>query len=315
LAKLQVAQEITKESAAFEWGQLTAESTEAIDLDAVKAYVEKWDRHSLSLDWTLTPPQVGAAKAMLAPKPEPTAPANAEPPKADDAQANATDPAPKKAPPAKGSTPAKAAAPVSDSSDCTENSTLENFAMMGALGELRIQCVEDRITNSPRQTERDKLSRILLYDAEIRKASDEWADLMKRHLEDIDRSDPDLCFKYAIYLSRNNADEGHEIIRWINYSLENRDKWKATLYVQRNDALQRLRAQTAYKMWRDTSDRLVASGGANVEIERDAEKFRGWTKEYAREWLLYAQSAGRDTTKAMQICSSAAGTSTYCTEE
>jgi hypothetical protein len=62
-------------------------------------------------------------------------------------------------------------------------------------------------------------------------------------------------------------------------------------------------------------DQLVDEGGVNPELERDAEKFRGWTKEYSREWLQYARNAGRDTHKAMQICSSAAGTSTYCSEE
>ncbi len=307
LAQLNAEEALRKELAKNEWAKLMENGAEQADKEAVQAFVDKWDRSKMTFEWTMTAPQVQAARALLAPEPEP------EPAVADASQAEAPKETAKNTAPAKATKAPEPAAP--DPTDCSDNTTLENFAMMGSLGELRVQCVEERITNSTRQTERDKLSRILLYDAEVRKASEEWADLMKRHLEDIDRSDPDLCFKYAIYLSRNKQDEGYEIIRWINYALENKDKWSAKLYVQRNDALQRLRTTTAYTMWRQTMDQLVAEGGVNPQLEEDAEKYRGWTKEYAREWLQYARNAGRDTDKAMQICSSAAGTSTYCSEE
>jgi hypothetical protein len=321
LAQLQTEEDLRKEQAKTEWGKRIENGADTADKAAVQAFVDKWDRTTLTFEWTVSAPQVNAARTLLAPKPEPEPKPEPDPaadPAAASAVANASTAATKsKAKTRQGPIPAaKPPEPKApDPTDCTDNTMLENFAMMGSLGELRVQCVEERITSSTRQTERDKLSRILLYDAEVRKASEEWADLMKRHLEDIDRSDPDLCFKYAIYLSRNNQDEGYEIIRWINYALENKDKWSAKLYVQRNDALQRLRTTTAYSMWRNSMDQLVDEGGVNPELERDAEKFRGWTKEYSREWLQYARNAGRDTHKAMQICSSAAGTSTYCSEE
>jgi hypothetical protein len=45
-------------------------------------------------------------------------------------------------------------------------------------------------------------------DAEARGDKAEWQRLMKRHLEDIDRSDPNLCLKYAMFLSRGAAIPG-----------------------------------------------------------------------------------------------------------
>ena len=36
------------------------------------------------------------------------------------------------------------------------------------------------------------------------------------------------------------------------------------------------------------------------------------TKVYSREWYEYAKVAGKDVTKALQLCTSAAGTKDYC---
>lgn len=41
--------------------------------------------------------------------------------------------------------------------------------------------------------------------------------------------------------------------------------------------------------------------------------WRGHTKTFAREWLAYAEAAGKDATVARQRCEAAAGTADFCT--
>ncbi|HCH64169.1 MAG TPA: hypothetical protein DFR83_15300, partial [Deltaproteobacteria bacterium] len=69
--------------------------------------------------------------------------------------------------------------------------------MMGELGTPRRECLERRLASAKAQTEKRKISLVLLADAEARQDQKDWSRLMKRHLEHIDRSDPNMCFKYA----------------------------------------------------------------------------------------------------------------------
>jgi hypothetical protein len=98
---------------------------------------------------------------------------------------------------------ANTAAVTSD--DCTDLVKLEPSAMMGSLRVGQVKCLDGRVNAESAQTTKDKLSRLLIINAEASGNKSEWEKYVRRHLEDIDRSDPDLCFKYASHLAKGGA--------------------------------------------------------------------------------------------------------------
>ncbi len=217
------------------------------------------------------------------------------------------------APPAGGRTPTSAAsvAPATGASaTCDDLVALEPQALMGQLSAGHRSCLEDRIASAGRQTEKDKVSRVLLNDAEARGDKASWARLIKRHLEEIDRSDPDLCFKYAIYLSRLDVGRASGVIRWADYALENKASWQGTTYVSRVFALLKLKAEAANRIWQAAEEEYVKDRAEATEAK--ATRYRNTTKEYARAWLDYARVSGQDTKAAMALCVSAAGNRQFC---
>jgi len=199
---------------------------------------------------------------------------------------------------------------VEEDASCDDLVTLEPAALMGTLSVGQRDCLEARITSASRQTEKDKVSRVLLMDAEARGDKKGWARLIKRHLEDIDRSDPDLCFKYSIYLSRRGVGRAHGVIRWADYALENKSQWQGSTYVSRVYALMKLKAEAANRVWTAAEEAYVAD--RTKENEDKARKYRNLTKVYAREWLDYARASGQEVKNALALCVSAAGNKAYC---
>ncbi|MCB9778405.1 MAG: hypothetical protein H6742_07575 [Alphaproteobacteria bacterium] len=196
------------------------------------------------------------------------------------------------------------------SASCDDLVALEVPAMMGQLGKGVRDCLEGSLAQSGSQTSKDKISRVLIADAEARRDNAGWEKLMKRHLEDIDRSDPNLCFKYALYLSRGGAGRAHGVIRWSDYALENKQQWSGPAYTKNVNGLYKLRAQAANALWQDSEKSLVDD--RSPENEQKAERYRGQTKDYSREWLDYAKASGQDTSAAMALCVSAAGNREFC---
>ena len=202
----------------------------------------------------------------------------------------------------------EAPTPPTASNDCGDLVALESPATMGQLSPESRSCLEGRAASAPQPTTRGKASRLLLSDAEARGDKTEWQRLMKRHLEDIDRSDPNLCLKYAMFLSRGGDAWG--VIRWSNYALENKQAWSGPTYTKYVYQLHRLRAQSATRLWQESEKEFVASRAQDVEAE--AAKRRGIAKDYAREWLDYARESAQDATDASNLCVSAAGNAAFC---
>jgi len=199
--------------------------------------------------------------------------------------------------------------PDESGGDCNDLVALESPATMGQLSPQSRSCLEGRIASAPQPTTRGKASRLLLSDAEARGDKAEWQRLMKRHLEDIDRSDPNLCLKYAMFLSRGGGDSWG-VIRWSNYALENKQAWSGPTYTKYVYQLHRLRAQAATRLWQQSEKEFVESRAPEVEAE--AAKRRGTAKDYAREWLDYARESAQDSTDASNLCVSAAGNAAFC---
>jgi hypothetical protein len=191
---------------------------------------------------------------------------------------------------------------------CDDLAAFESPAMMGQLSASSRSCLEGRIGSAPQQTTKGKASRILLSDAEARGDKAEWQRLIRRHLEDIDRSDPNLCLKYAMFLSHGG--DAWAVIRWSNYALENKQAWSGATYTKYVYQLHRLRAQAATRLWQASEKEFVTSRAAEVEAE--AAKRRGVAKDYAREWLDYARESAQDTKDPANLCVSAAGNAAFC---
>lgn len=207
-----------------------------------------------------------------------------------------------------------AVAPVSSApqdDSCTDLVKLEPAAMMGQLRVGQGKCLEARIGTEGQQTTKDKISRLLISNAENKGDKAEWERLIKRHLEDIDRSDPDLCFKYALHLSRGGVGRAQGVIRWADYALENKAKWSGTTYKTRVFNLYKLRAEAANKLWQE-AEKEFAEGERSDEKEAKAAKYRGQAKDYAREWLDYAKASAQDTKTAMALCVSSSGNRAFC---
>ena len=200
--------------------------------------------------------------------------------------------------------------PPESGAECADLLALESSAMMGQLSPESRSCLEGRVGSAPQPTTRGKASRLLLSDAEARGDKTEWQRLMKRHLEDIDRSDPNLCLKYAMFLSQRGTGDTWGVIRWSNYALENKQTWTGSFHTKYVNQLHRLRAQAATRLWQESEQEFVASRAPEVEAE--AAKRRGVAKDYAREWLDYARDSAQDTKDASNLCVSAAGNAAFC---
>ncbi len=203
-------------------------------------------------------------------------------------------------------------APSSMTSACNDLVKLEPAAMSGTLSASDLTCLEVKLNTSSRQTDRDKVSRVLMANADGQGNVTEWMRLALRHLDSIDRSDPDMCFRYALLLSRNGTvDDADEVLLWSDYALQNKSNWVGPTFVGRVYNLYRLRAETATRLWIDAEDELQRERTEENAVE--SEEARGLAKNSAREWLDYGTSAAQDTARAAVLCQTAAGSPHFCT--
>lgn len=187
---------------------------------------------------------------------------------------------------------------------------LEPMAMLGKLSDGQISACEGTLASVPKMTDKGKVSRVLMVNAFSKGDKSTWEQLVKRHLDEIDQSDPDLCYKYALHLSKKGPSRASGVIRWVNVALENRTVWSGDTYTSRVYSLHKLRAAASQSLWQAAED--AYNGDPSPGNQDKIDKNRSMTKVNAREWYEYAKSAGKDTTKALQLCMSAAGTKDYC---
>lgn len=199
--------------------------------------------------------------------------------------------------------------PVEDA-DCSNLKRLEPMAMLGRLSDGQKKCLETELGAAARQTDKDKLSRVLMTDAWASNDRKQWEKLVKRHLDEIDRSDPDLCYKYAVHLSRKGAGSANAVIRWADVALENKTVWTGDTYTNRVFALLRLRAAAAQALWQAAENAFKNDATDANRSNRDNSRNR--TKVLSREWYEYAKSAGKPADQARALCMAAAGTEDYC---
>ncbi|RME24367.1 MAG: hypothetical protein D6798_11385 [Deltaproteobacteria bacterium] len=205
----------------------------------------------------------------------------------------------------------QAAAQAAEEASCDDLVAIEPDAMLGKLSPGQIACLDLRVRTDRLQTDKEKASKVLIINAQSRGDREEWARLVKRHLTEISRADPTLAMHYAVYLYQTDPVEyGEDAIHWADVALENKQVWEGDAHVDNVAALMGLRTQAAYKLW-IAADREYRAH-PDEDLEWQSEEYRGWTKDFAREWLDFLRAAGRPADLALQICTSAAGTADFC---
>jgi hypothetical protein len=199
---------------------------------------------------------------------------------------------------------------LSSMGQCGDLIKLEPSAMMGGLTDGEVRCLEDALRDAERQTVKDKISRVLMHDSWAKGDKHRWESIVRRHLQEIDQSDPDLCFSFANYTSKRGPEYFDETMRWIDIAMENRTVWEGDYFVKRVYSLHKLKVKTAISKWEWLENEYLTRATTELnEARRDA---RNYAKTNAREWLEYAHSAGQDPTLAQQLCVSAAGGEDFC---
>ncbi|MEO0605493.1 MAG: hypothetical protein AAF211_28945, partial [Myxococcota bacterium] len=194
---------------------------------------------------------------------------------------------------------------------CADLVRLEGPAMLGQLDNDQVTCLEQRVGSGAKQTTRSHASHVLIANAWGARRLERWESLVLRHLQEIDRSNPALCYKLALHLEQQGPARAAEVIRWSELAMENaRREWTQEQYTDKMYSLHRLRSKAAHELWYVTEQRHAEAPTA--ESSEAMETYRGRAKNFSKEWLLYAERVGKDTTHPREMCLSAAGTSEFC---
>jgi predicted small lipoprotein YifL len=195
---------------------------------------------------------------------------------------------------------------------CGDLPRLEPNALMGRLKDAEIRCLDKMYRESDKQTVKKKISLVLMKDAWAKQDLHRWEGIVRRHLAEVDRSDPALCYHFARHLSKKGPDYMEEAITWADIALENRAAWVGDEHVERVYQLRKMKAVAAHREWSWLAEKYTLE--PTEELDKKQGAARNNTKTLAREWLDFARTAGRDTTQAFQLCISAAGTDGFCDE-
>ena len=149
-----------------------------------------------------------------------------------------------------------------------------------------------------------------MADAWAKQDMHRWEAAARRHLVEIDRSDPDLCFLLAQHLAHQGAESAAHAMYWADQALGNQHRWTGDLRVDRMYRLYRIKAVVSQQHWHLLEKRYLSV--MNAALLKDKESWRNVSKVAAREWLEYARDVGMDESLALEMCLSAAGTRRYC---
>lgn len=185
---------------------------------------------------------------------------------------------------------------------------LEPFATKGALTDEQKSCLETSFTAAELQTTKDKISRVLLVNAYAYDTRD-WVGLVQRHLDEVDRSDPEIAYLYAFHLFNNDKATPAEVIDWTQTALERKDAWEGATFVSRVYGLMRLRAVAALTQWERAEKARVEGKEA---AQGNLDDMRNTAKTYAREWVDFAKVSGRSTEKPLELCLAVAVNAKAC---
>ena len=177
--------------------------------------------------------------------------------------------------------------------------TLEPLALSGTLDDAQIACLEMGYLNAQSQTDKGKISRVLMANAYVSNTK-EWARLVKRHLDEVEQSDPDITYLYANYLF-NKADPDYRgTVRFADLAFERRaDSWEGDTFTIRSHHLLRLRTYARIKMW-EQGEKEAMSG--ETAAREKAEELKTQAHSAAREWLDFDRVSRDNWLPAAEAC-------------
>ncbi len=185
-------------------------------------------------------------------------------------------------------------------SPCEDLVVLEPQAAMGTLPSNIVACLDATMSDDASLTTKDKVSRLLIWDAEARNDTVAWERLVRRHLETVGSSDPDICMALAIRLKKKGTVSAlEESIQLASTALENRSRYSGEQFVKRVNALHALRTIASEMVWRRYENAVPGLRSEEVEAQSDAMRHR--TRNYAREWLDYAEVSGAEIERAQAV--------------
>jgi len=171
---------------------------------------------------------------------------------------------------------------------CDDLTALEPDAMMGRLTDAQFVCLESEYAQD---RERKKVSLLLLANAWSSGDKRTWQKLMRRHLAEVDDTDANLHYKYALYFSKKGAKGSESCIRSADNALQRKTTWTGDVLTSRVYSLYTLRAECAQNLWE-----------ADVQAGSDASASKARTLDYALEWIAISGELGKDPDKAIKLC-------------
>ena len=192
-------------------------------------------------------------------------------------------------------------------SSCEEFEVLEDTAMLGALDSDQKECLERELNTLKDLTAKRKISKLLINNAQKSKNYSQWERYVRRHLEKYDRSDANMCMGFSVFLFKKK--KYVDAIIWSDRALEQRQTFASgSDFKKKVYDLYKIRTMASNTIWQGAEQKLVTITEDNKRDResKKAEKYKGKTKNFAREWLDYARASGQSTTAPMQICISAA---------
>ncbi len=192
-----------------------------------------------------------------------------------------------------------------DHSVCADPTSLEPGALLGTLTDPQRACLGRAMRDtSARQTDRAKSGRVLLVDARARcEQGDGCAQFeaeQRYYFEEVDRSDPDMLYLFAIRLSETDGGSDarrEEAIAWADRALERKHSWRGLDYVKRVDRMLELGARVSY---------------ARFQASSRNEDLRIQARNRSVQWLNNRVQLGKDNTEALSLCASASGSEAEC---
>ncbi len=179
---------------------------------------------------------------------------------------------------------------------------LEGSASRGLLSDDDKACLEKNFAVATEQTTKNKISRVELVNAYAFDTST-WAKLVQRHLESVDRSDPDMAYLWAFYLFNTDKSQSEQVVKWCEVALERKQVWEGDVFVGRVYGLMKLRTVAAQERWkREEEARAAGKGLPDGELE----DLRNRVKTFAREWIDFAKVSGRNVNESLALCISVA---------
>jgi hypothetical protein len=196
---------------------------------------------------------------------------------------------------------------------CEDLGALEADAMLGELAIEIIACLEAQLRLERLQSNKSHISTLLINNDLNKKNWDSWELRVRNHLKNIDRSQPDLTFSFAIFLHNKGSEYYKEALYWTDYTMDTRTQWpEGQSFMTKSNKLFQLRAQLALEIWMQAEKAYTKERTA--ELDQVSKEARGLATNLAREWLDYARQAELPTDDAFNICLSTSIDPDFCKE-